>query len=138
MNNFKSISWSTICWSLILGLLKCFILQNNLFQMQPSENLYDQKPEEPVIPVSSTKSSPTAGLSLAKRFEYVDNFQSAENSSSGPHMISHVVPPKSSSFFADFGMDSGFPRKAGSNSSKVQVCFMISKICVIVGTFFYD
>ncbi|KAF5460318.1 hypothetical protein F2P56_020197 [Juglans regia] len=88
---------------------------------KPSENLYDQKPEEPVIPVSSTKSSPTAGLSLAKRFEYVDNVQSAENSSSGPHMISHVVPPKSSSFFADFGMDSGFPRKAGSNSSKVQI-----------------
>jgi len=36
-------------------------------------------------------------------------------------MIGHVVPPKSSSFFADFGMDSGFPRKAGSNSSKVQI-----------------
>jgi ADP-ribosylation factor GTPase-activating protein 2/3 len=90
--------------------------------MQPSGNLYDQKPEEPAIPVSSTNSTPTAGPSLASRFEYVENVQFAENSSSGPHVISHVSAPKSSSFFSDFGMDSGFPKKAGSNSSKVQVC----------------
>lgn len=88
---------------------------------KPSENLYDQKPEEPIIPVSSTNSTPTTGLSFASRFEYVENVQSAENSSSGTHMISHVSPPKSSSFFAEFGMDSGFPKKAGSNSSKVQI-----------------
>ncbi|XP_040986198.1 probable ADP-ribosylation factor GTPase-activating protein AGD8 [Juglans microcarpa x Juglans regia] len=86
-----------------------------------SESLYDQKPEEPAIPVSSTNSTPTAGSSFASRFEYLENVQSAENSSSGPHMISHVSPPKSSSFFTDFGMDSGFPKKAGSNSSKVQI-----------------
>jgi ADP-ribosylation factor GTPase-activating protein 2/3 len=35
-------------------------------------------------------------------------------------MINHVAPPKSTSFFADFGMDSGFPKKAGSNSSKIE------------------
>ncbi|XP_062146588.1 probable ADP-ribosylation factor GTPase-activating protein AGD8 [Alnus glutinosa] len=87
---------------------------------KPSENLYDQKPEEPVIPVSSTNSIPTAGSSFASRFEYVENVQSAENSSSGPQMISHIAPPKSTSFFADFGMDSGFPKKAGSNSSKIE------------------
>uniref|UniRef100_A0A2N9GB14 Arf-GAP domain-containing protein n=1 Tax=Fagus sylvatica TaxID=28930 RepID=A0A2N9GB14_FAGSY len=88
---------------------------------KPSGNLYDQKPEEPAIPVSSTNSTPTAGPSLASRFEYVENVQFAENSSSGPHVISHVSAPKSSSFFSDFGMDSGFPKKAGSNSSKVQI-----------------
>jgi len=87
---------------------------------KPSENLYDQKPEEPVIPVSSTNSIPAAGSSFASRFEYVDNVQSAENSSSGPQMISHVAPPKSTSFFSDFGMDSGFSKKAGSNSSKIE------------------
>jgi hypothetical protein len=43
-------------------------------------------------------------------------------------MISHIAPPKSTSFFADFGMDSGFPKKAGSNSSKVRVCFMTYNI----------
>ncbi|KAM3734548.1 hypothetical protein ACB098_10G023900 [Castanea mollissima] len=88
---------------------------------KPSENLYEQKPEEPTIPVPATNSTPTAGPSLASRFEYVENVQSSENSSSGPHVISHVSVPKSSSFFAEFGMDSGFPKKAGSNSSKVQI-----------------
>jgi hypothetical protein len=43
-------------------------------------------------------------------------------------MISHVAPPKSTSFFSDFGMDSGFSKKAGSNSSKVRVCFMTYNI----------
>merc|ERR1712071_213534 len=90
---------------------------------KPSENVYDQKPEEPVIQVSSSTNSvaPTAAASFASRFEYVENVQSAENSSGGSHVLSHVSPPKSSSFFADFGMDSGFSKKAGSNSSKVQV-----------------
>lgn len=90
--------------------------------MQPNESLYDQKPEEPVAPVStSSNSTPTAGSSFASRFEYVENVQSAETNSSGAHVISHVSPPKSSSFFAEFGMDSGFPKKASSQSSKVQV-----------------
>ncbi|CAL5432322.1 unnamed protein product [Camellia sinensis] len=87
-----------------------------------SESLYDQKPEEPPVQVStSTNSTPTAGSSLTSRFEYVDNFQSDSVSSGGTHVISHVAPPKASSFFADFGMDSGFSKKTGSNSSKVQI-----------------
>ncbi|XP_030500794.2 probable ADP-ribosylation factor GTPase-activating protein AGD8 [Cannabis sativa] len=92
---------------------------------KPSENLYDQKPEEPVVaPVStSSNSTPTAGAgsSFASRFEYVESVPSAETNSSGAHVISHVLPPKASSFFADFGMDSGFSKKASSNPSKVQV-----------------
>lgn len=64
--------------------------------MQPNESLYDQKPEEPVIPVvSSTKSTPPA--------------------------VTPLSAPKSSSFFADFGMDSSYPKRTSSNSSKVQV-----------------
>ncbi|GMP95506.1 hypothetical protein CsSME_00044527 [Camellia sinensis var. sinensis] len=91
-----------------------------------SESLYDQKPEEPPVQVStSTNSTPTAGSSLTSRFEYVDNFQSDSVSSGGTHVISHVAPPKASSFFADFGMDSGFSKKTGSNSSKVQVSHII-------------
>uniref|UniRef100_A0A2P2LQ95 Arf gtpase-activating protein n=1 Tax=Rhizophora mucronata TaxID=61149 RepID=A0A2P2LQ95_RHIMU len=89
---------------------------------KPSETLYDQKPEEPALPVpSSTNDTPKSGTSFTSRFEYVDNVQSTDLISGVPQLISHVSPPKSSSFFADFGMDGGFPRKGGSNSSKVQV-----------------
>ncbi|KAK4261457.1 hypothetical protein QN277_004450 [Acacia crassicarpa] len=89
---------------------------------KPSESLYEQKPEEPPAPVSSSSNSNLlAGPPPASRFEYADDVQSSESNSGGSHLISHVAPPKSSSFFADFGMDSGFPKKYGSNSSKVQV-----------------
>ncbi|CAK7356138.1 unnamed protein product [Dovyalis caffra] len=90
---------------------------------KPSENLYDQKPDEPALPVPSTtnNNNTKAGTSFASRFEYLDNVQPAELISGGTQMISHVSPPKSSSFFADFGMDSGFPKKASSNSSKIQI-----------------
>lgn len=100
------------------------------FPMQTSESLYDQKPEEPVIPVSSlSNNTPTAGSSFASRFEYVDNVPSAEVNSGGAHVLSHVSPPKSSSFFADFGMDSGFPKKGSSHSSKVQVRYESLDAC---------
>ncbi|KAJ0052476.1 hypothetical protein Pint_03438 [Pistacia integerrima] len=85
-----------------------------------SESLYDQKPEEPSVPVAtSTSNTPPAGSSFASRFEYVENVQSAELSSGGPQVLSHVAPPKSTSFFADYGMDNGFQKKA--SSSKVQI-----------------
>ncbi|KAA8522052.1 hypothetical protein F0562_012634 [Nyssa sinensis] len=87
---------------------------------KPSENLYDQKPEEPPVQVStSTNSTPAVGSSFTSRFEYIDSVQAAEMSSGGTHVLSHVSPPKSSSFFAEFGMDSGLPKKT-SNSSKLQ------------------
>ncbi|GMJ06037.1 ARF-GAP domain 8 [Hibiscus trionum] len=88
-----------------------------------SENLYDQKPEEPVVPVaSSTKNTETPiGSSFPSRFEYVENGQSTELNSGGSQMLSHVAPPKSSSFFSDFGMDNGFQKKTSSNSPKVQI-----------------
>ncbi|EOY23992.1 ADP-ribosylation factor GTPase-activating protein AGD8 [Theobroma cacao] len=89
---------------------------------KPSENLYDQKPEEPVVPVaSSTNNTAPVGSSFPSRFEYVENVQSTELNSGGPQVLSHVAPPKSSNFFADFGMDSGFQKKSSSNSSKVQI-----------------
>lgn len=90
---------------------------------KPSENLYEQKPEEPVVPAVSTPASSTsmASPSFGSRFEYVENVQSSDTSSGGTHVINHVAPPKSSNFFAEFGMDSGFPKKASSNSSKSQV-----------------
>ncbi|XP_029125055.1 probable ADP-ribosylation factor GTPase-activating protein AGD8 isoform X2 [Cajanus cajan] len=87
---------------------------------KPSESLYEQKPEEPPAPVSSSTNNMPAGPSLTSRFEYVENVQSSELNTGGSHLISHVSPPKSSSFFADFGMDGGFPKKSGSSSSKVQ------------------
>ncbi|XP_022923505.1 probable ADP-ribosylation factor GTPase-activating protein AGD9 [Cucurbita moschata] len=88
-----------------------------------SENLYDQKPEEPIVPVSSSTAikTPATGSSVASRFEYVENVQSSDVNSSGSHVISHVAPPKASGFFAEFGMDGGFPKKASSSSSKVQI-----------------
>lgn len=88
---------------------------------KPSENLYDQKPEEPSIPVSTTASgASTPGASLASRFEYTENVASNESSSAGPRVIGHVAPPSASSFFSDFGMDSSFPKKVNSNSTKVE------------------
>uniref|UniRef100_A0A2P2LQ94 Arf gtpase-activating protein n=1 Tax=Rhizophora mucronata TaxID=61149 RepID=A0A2P2LQ94_RHIMU len=88
---------------------------------KPSETLYDQKPEEPALPVrSSTNDTPKGGILFTSRFEYVDNVTSADVISGGPQVLSHVSPPKSSSFFADFGMDSGFQKKGAPNSSKVE------------------
>jgi len=98
--------------------------------MQPSENLYEQKPEEPVVPAVSTPASSTsmASPSFGSRFEYVENVQSSDTSSGGTHVINHVAPPKSSNFFAEFGMDSGFPKKASSNSSKSQVVQVLCSV----------
>ncbi|KAL4346629.1 hypothetical protein GQ457_17G020050 [Hibiscus cannabinus] len=90
---------------------------------KPNENLYDQKPKEPVFPAaSSTKNTePSIGSSFPSRFEYVEKGQSTELNSGGPQVLNHVAPPKSSSFFSDFGMDSGFQKKSSSNSLKVQI-----------------
>ncbi|KAK2354755.1 GTPase-activating protein 8 [Trifolium repens] len=89
---------------------------------KPSESLYEQKPQEPPAPVSSTTITDLpSGPSLTSRFEYTDDVQSSESNSGGSNVISHVSVPKSSSFFSDFGMDSGFPKKSGPSSSKVQI-----------------
>lgn len=95
--------------------------------MQPSESLYEQKPEEqpPATISSSTKNNLPSGPSPASRFEYVDNVQPPELHPGGSHVVNHVsVPKSSSSFFSDFGMDSGFSKKSGPSSSKVQVSLM--------------
>ncbi|KAL1083839.1 hypothetical protein V6Z11_D09G223700 [Gossypium hirsutum] len=86
-----------------------------------SENLYDQKPEEPVVPVASSSIN-TAPITspFPSRFEYVENAQSTKLNSDGPQVLGHVALPKSSSFFAEFEMDNGFQKKSSSNSSKVQ------------------
>ncbi|XP_006366246.1 probable ADP-ribosylation factor GTPase-activating protein AGD9 [Solanum tuberosum] len=86
-----------------------------------SESLYDQKPEEPPVQVSSSNpasNAPTGGSSFTSRFEYTDNVQPSEMSSG--RVLNHVSPPMSSNFFADYGMESGFKKKS-SNSSKVQI-----------------
>ncbi|KAI4372396.1 hypothetical protein MLD38_010634 [Melastoma candidum] len=89
---------------------------------KPSENLYDQKPEEPVIPVAAPASSTAMSTpSLGSRFDYVENDQLHDMSPGGTHVLNHVAPPKSSNFFAEFGMDSGLSKKGSSNSTKVQV-----------------
>ncbi|CAL0314149.1 unnamed protein product [Lupinus luteus] len=91
---------------------------------KPSESLYDQKPEELPAPVSSSANDnlPT-GPSPPSRFGYVENVQSSDLTSvdGDKNVLGHVSIPKSSSFFADFGMDSGFPKKTVLNSSKVQI-----------------
>ncbi|MBA0801127.1 hypothetical protein Gohar_011510 [Gossypium harknessii] len=86
-----------------------------------SENLYDQKPEEPVVPVASSSIN-TAPITspFPSRFEYVENAKSTKLNSDGPQVLGHVALPKSSNFFAEFEMDNGFQKKSSSNSSKVQ------------------
>ncbi|KAL8539124.1 hypothetical protein ACS0TY_000929 [Phlomoides rotata] len=92
---------------------------------KPSESLYDQKPEEPPVKVSpassTTSSTPAVGSLFTSRFEYSENGQSTEISSGGARIVNHVTAPKSSNFFAEYGMESGFSKKSSSNSSKVQV-----------------
>ncbi|KAI4371503.1 hypothetical protein MLD38_019731 [Melastoma candidum] len=89
---------------------------------KPSENLYDQKPEEPVIPVATPASSTAmATPSFGSRFDYVENDQLQDTGPGGTHVLNHVAPPKSSNFFAEFGMDSGLSNKGSSTSTKVQV-----------------
>ncbi|KAK6781705.1 hypothetical protein RDI58_019501 [Solanum bulbocastanum] len=86
-----------------------------------SESLYDQKPEEPAVQVSSSNpasNAPTGGSSFTSRFEYTDNVRPSEMSSG--RVLNHASPPMSSNFFADYGMESGFKKKS-SNSSKVQI-----------------
>ena len=105
--------------------------------MQPNESLYDQKPEEPVIPVvSSSKNNAPAVTPLASRFEYVEALQTTDMNSSGHQVTGHVTAPKSSSFFADFGMDSSYPKRTSSNSSKVQVSsvspMIVAFMCMIL------
>eukprot|EP00262_Sarcandra_glabra_P021025 TRINITY_DN861_c0_g1_i3.p1 TRINITY_DN861_c0_g1~~TRINITY_DN861_c0_g1_i3.p1 ORF type:complete len:406 (+),score=81.49 TRINITY_DN861_c0_g1_i3:169-1386(+) len=88
---------------------------------KPNESLYDQKPEEPAPAVISSANTTTTHSSYPSRFEYVESVQSAETSSGGVQVIGHVSPPKSSSFFAEFGMDNGHQKKATSTTSKVQI-----------------
>ncbi|KAL5724372.1 GTPase-activating protein 8 [Ranunculus cassubicifolius] len=88
-----------------------------------NENLYDQKPEEPAPVVSTSVDTTTTSGSYTgstSRFDYVESIQTTGNGSRAPPG-GHVAPPKSSSFFEDFGMDSGFQKKSSSTSSKVQV-----------------
>jgi len=91
---------------------------------KPNESLYEQKPEEPapVLP-SVTESTIPRRKSYTSRFEYVENAPAARTgrSSDDNQMSGHVAPPKSSNFFAEFGMDSGYHKKSTSSSSKVQV-----------------
>ncbi|XP_062205760.1 probable ADP-ribosylation factor GTPase-activating protein AGD8 [Phragmites australis] len=91
---------------------------------KPNESLYEQKPEKPapVLP-PVTESTTTRSKSHTSRFEYVENAPAAGTGSSSEdnQMIGHVAPPKSSNFFAEFGMDSGYHKKSTSSSSKVQV-----------------
>ncbi|KAF3792965.1 putative ADP-ribosylation factor GTPase-activating protein [Nymphaea thermarum] len=80
-----------------------------------SESIYDQKPEEPAPVVSSSdKPSTKLGSSFPSRFEYVEGM-SSDNSSGGPEVIGHVAPPKSTGFFAEYGMDNLSQKKATSS-----------------------
>ncbi|WOH09206.1 hypothetical protein DCAR_0728662 [Daucus carota subsp. sativus] len=88
---------------------------------KPSDSLYDQKPEETPVQVSTSRNSNSpVRSSFASRFEYTDNVPAADMGSGGTHAISHVAPPKSSGFFSDYGMESAFQKKS-SSSSKVQI-----------------
>lgn len=110
-----------------------FPFQQFLFLLQPNESLYEQKPEEPapVLP-SVTESTTTRSKSYTSRFEYVENAPAARigGSSEDNQMSGHVAPPKSSNFFAEFGMDSGYHKKSTSSSSKAQVTVALLTIMV--------
>lgn len=79
-----------------------------------------------------TESTTTRSKSYTSRFEYVENAPAARTGSSSEdnQMSGHVAPPKSSNFFAEFGMDSGYHKKSTSSSSKVQVAVVLHTIVV--------
>ncbi|KAJ6849938.1 putative ADP-ribosylation factor GTPase-activating protein AGD8 [Iris pallida] len=86
-----------------------------------NESLYDQKPEEPAPAVTSlVTSNTTQASSFPSRLEYMEDLPGAEAGSGGVQATEHLAPPKLSSFFADFGMDSGFQKKPSATSSNVQ------------------
>ncbi|KAJ9551310.1 hypothetical protein OSB04_015355 [Centaurea solstitialis] len=72
-----------------------------------------------VSTLASNISSSTATPHLS-RFKYVDSSQAKETDVEGVmNTLSHVVPPKLSNFFAEYGMDSSFLKK--TNTSIVQM-----------------
>lgn len=86
-----------------------------------NESLYDQKPEKSEPAVSSLANfTTTNGSSLNSRFEYVESMPTAETIAEGSKVIGHVAPPKSSNFFAEFGMDGGYKKKLNSTSSNIE------------------
>ncbi|PKA60024.1 putative ADP-ribosylation factor GTPase-activating protein AGD8 [Apostasia shenzhenica] len=87
---------------------------------RPNESLYEQKPEEPSPAVSFVVSATNANGSSFSRFEYVESTPAAEASSGSLPVTVHVAPPKSSNFFAEFGMDNGVPKTSTFSSSKTQ------------------
>ncbi|XP_020520131.1 probable ADP-ribosylation factor GTPase-activating protein AGD8 [Amborella trichopoda] len=92
---------------------------------KPSESLYDQKPEEPTLVVSSStnaSAAPSFSSLFPSLFEYVESMQSAVQR---PILVvrkylTMSLHLKSSNFFADFGMDSGIKNKPSSTYSTVQ------------------
>uniref|UniRef100_A0A7N0TAQ3 Arf-GAP domain-containing protein n=1 Tax=Kalanchoe fedtschenkoi TaxID=63787 RepID=A0A7N0TAQ3_KALFE len=92
---------------------------------KPNADLYEQKPEEPSLPVTTSAKAAnniqSTGASFTSRFEYTEIVPSSDAGSGGQRIGGHVAPPSSSSFFSDFGMDSGYSKKTGSNSSKMPV-----------------
>ncbi|KAJ0968106.1 hypothetical protein J5N97_025023 [Dioscorea zingiberensis] len=88
---------------------------------KPNESLYEQKPEEPTsVATSSSDTNTMLASSFPSRFEYMESIPSDGTGSGRSQVINHVAPPKSSSFFAEFGMDNGFKKKS-SSTPKVQI-----------------
>lgn len=93
--------------------------------LQPNESLYDQKPEEPapapVVTTANGSSIPKSGSSYhPSRFEYTEMKNGVSNYGGTNLVVGHVTAPKTSSFFSDFGMDSGFQKKS-STTTKIEV-----------------
>ncbi|ONM32174.1 60S ribosomal protein L11-1 [Zea mays] len=108
----------------------------DFFMNEPNESLYEQKPEEtaPVLPSSVIASTTARSKPHTSRFEYVENAPAPKtgSSSEGNLMSGHVAPPKSSNFFVEFGMDSGYHKKYTSSSSKVQSLNLLLVLIMLI------
>jgi len=84
---------------------------------KPKEDLYDQKPEEPVsTSIPSSASTAVQDASRSSRFTYMEN-NSNSNSNGGAHISGHVPPPAAANFFDDFGLSVGNQKKKSSSRS---------------------
>jgi ADP-ribosylation factor GTPase-activating protein 2/3 len=103
--------------------------------VQPSEDLYDQKPAEvqpePVVAAPSSGAT-TQTAPRSSRFLYMDDVPSSDDSPKKKSSSSHVAAPSANAdFFSDFG---GSPVKSSFSSgrAKAQVCYSFFTCSILV------
>ncbi|GJR95661.1 hypothetical protein Tco_0267835 [Tanacetum coccineum] len=89
-----------------LGLERMVLFATGINKMKYGHPKPYQQPQGYVD--ASSLGSVKAELAAGSWFDYMDSSESVETGPGNVNILSHVTPPKSSHFFADYGMDNGF------------------------------